>query len=308
MDKNEAARELAEMLAQAEHDKGYTIEEVKAHLRDLFLPENQIYLTGDTHGDVKRIVEFCSEREMEPENTFIILGDVGANYYGTKRDWKVKKKLAKLPVTFFCIHGNHEMRPSPELGYELSEYHGGKVWVEPAFPNILFAIDGEVYDFFGHSCIVIGGAYSVDKYYRLMRGFSWFADEQPSQEIKDKVERVLAERDWKIDVVLSHTVPLKYEPTEVFLPMIDQSTVDKSTEIWLGEIEEKLSYERWYCGHYHTEKEIDKVRIMFTDYAMLPHEISLDAEKDMIRRMERQAAIVQALGLLDDAQDAQDGR
>ena len=29
---------------------------------------------------------------------------------------------------------------------------------------------GEVYDFNGNSCIVIGGAYSVDKYYRLARG------------------------------------------------------------------------------------------------------------------------------------------
>ena len=93
------------------------------------------------------------------------------------------------------------------------------------YPNILFAIDGEVYDFNGNSCIVIGGAYSVDKYYRLARGWSWFPDEQPSEEIKAKVERVLAERNWKIDIVLSHTGPLKYEPTEVFLPMIDQSIV-----------------------------------------------------------------------------------
>lgn len=69
------------------------------------------------------------------------------------------------------------------------------------------------------------------------------------------------ERNWKIDIVLSHTGPLKYEPTEVFLPMIDQSTVDKSTEVWLEQIEAKLDYERWYFAHYHTEKEVGKVRI-----------------------------------------------
>ena len=68
---------------------------------------------------------------------------------------------------------------------------------------------------------------------------------------------------WKVDVVLPHTVPLKYEPTEVFLPGIDQSRVDKSTEKWLGKIEERLEYGKWYCGHYHTEKEIDRVRMMF---------------------------------------------
>lgn len=162
---------------------------------------------------------------------------------------------------------------------------------------------GEIYDFFGHSCIVIGGAYSVDKYYRLARGYNWFEDEQPSDEIKEKVERVLSERDWKIDVVLSHTCPLRYEPAEVFLSMIDQSSVDKSTEQWLDTIESRLHYERWYCGHYHTDKEIDKIRFMFQDYALLPHQISLSAEKEMIRRMQRQAEIVEALGLMDEAQE-----
>lgn len=40
----------------------------------------------------------------------------------------------------------------------------------------------------------------------------------------------------------------------------------QSTEIWLGEIEERLDYEKWYCGHYHTEKKIARVEIMFENY------------------------------------------
>ena len=58
----------------------------------------------------------------------------------------------------------------------------------------------------------------------------------------------------------------KYAPVEVFLPGIDQSTVDKSTEEWLATIESKLHYERWYCGHYHTRKQIDKMQFMFEDF------------------------------------------
>lgn len=170
----------------------------------------------------------------------------------------------------FCIHGNHEQRPSPALGYEMSEYHGGQVWVQPEYPNILFAIDGEVYDFCGHSCLVIGGAYSVDKQYRLARGFGWWPDEQPSQEVKDKVERVIDKHGWVVDVILSHTCPFKYEPREVFLPGIDQSEVDDSTEKWLGGIECRTYYTRWYCGHFHTDKKIDKLRFMFRDFEMLP--------------------------------------
>lgn len=41
---------------------------------------------------------------------------------------------------------------------------------------------------------------------------------------------------------MSRTTPLKYEPVEVFLPGVDQSQVDKSTEEWLDRMEEKLSY------------------------------------------------------------------
>lgn len=299
MDRQEAERELLAMLEEGKKGPFYSEEEVLARIKELLHPRNHVYLTGDTHGRFDRILSFCRQRKVEPENTFIILGDVGLNYYGDFRDRKSKALLADISITFFCIHGNHEMRPSEALGYEQSEYHGGKVWVQPAYPNILFAVDGQIYDFNGNSCIVIGGAYSVDKHYRLANGGNWFPDEQPSGEIKANVERTLAARNWKIDIVLSHTAPLKYEPTEVFLPLIDQSSVDKSTEEWLGEIENKLDYERWYCGHYHTEKEVDKIRFMFNDYTMIPREPSIAKGKERIWRMERQAEIIQTLGLLD---------
>ena len=146
------------------------------------------------------------------------------------------------------------------------EYHGGKVFYEKAFPNILFAVDGEVYDFDGHRCIVIGGAYSIDKHYRLAHGLHWWPDEQPDGEIKTAVEKRLSALNWSVDVVLSHTCPRKYEPTEVFLSGFDQSAVDKNTEDWLDSIENRLDYKKWYCGHYHTHKQIGKMQFMFEDF------------------------------------------
>ena len=83
------------------------------------------------------------------------------------------------------------------------------------------------------------------------------------------MENTLDHLNWQIDIVLSHTTPLKYEPVEVFLPGVDQSKVDKSTEKWLDGIEERLKYRKWYCGHYHTEKKIDRLQIMFNDFAVL---------------------------------------
>lgn len=228
-----------------------------------------VYLTGDTHGDFRRIKQFCFKVEPSLDDTLIILGDAGFNYYGNYRDRNAKIFASKLPIMLFCIHGNHEMRPTSVPTYKEKLYRGGTVWYEEEYPNILFAKDGEIYDFDGRKCIVIGGAYSVDKFYRLTMGWHWFLDEQPSPEIKRRVEEQLASVSYKVDAVLSHTCPVKYEPVETFMPNIDQSKVDKSTESWLGEIESKLTYEKWYCGHYHIAKKIDKLQFMFEDYDTL---------------------------------------
>jgi 3-oxoacid CoA-transferase subunit A len=222
-----------------------------------------IYITGDTHARFERVELFCKENNTSKDDILIILGDAGLNYYCNKKDSKLKEYVSSLPITIFSIHGNHEERPFNIDSYKLVDFCGGKVWIEDEFPNLLFAKDGEVYDFNGVSTLVIGGAYSVDKFYRQMMGYMWFKDEQPSECIKKEVEEKLDSIGWKIDCILSHTTPVKYEPVEWFLSGINQSTVDKSTELWLDTIENKLDYKKWYCGHYHGEKKIDKVEFMF---------------------------------------------
>ena len=54
-----------------------------------------------------------------------------------------------------------------------------------------------------------GGGYSGEKNNRLLHGMAWWPDEQPSDEIKHQVEEKLEGMDWEVDVVLTHTAPLK---------------------------------------------------------------------------------------------------
>lgn len=234
-----------------------------------------IYITGDTHGRFERVERFCERLGTSREDILIILGDAGINFSGGWRDRMKKEFLESLPVTIFAIHGNHEQRPQTIGTYKEKMWCGGMVYYEEEYPDLLFAKDGEVFELDGKKAIVMGGAYSVDKMIRLMYGYGWWPDEQPSEEIKRDVERKLDELGWKVDVVLSHTTPLKYEPVEVFLKGIDQSKVDKSTEEWLDGIEDKLDYGKWYCGHYHTEKKIDRVEILFGNFEEFCGEISI---------------------------------
>ena len=225
---------------------------------------NRVYLHGDCHADFRWLKFFCETNETTSSDLMIILGDAGINYWNSIKDYDLKEKLLELPITLLCIHGNHEERPFNIFSYYETEMFGGTVYVEKDFPNILFAKDGENYKINNHRYLILGGAYSIDKYYRLTYGHRWYASEQPSQEIKDYVAKKLVQYNYKFDIVLSHTAPLKYEPVEMFLPGVDQSKVDKSTEEWLDDIENIISYNQWYFGHYHGDSvRTSKVAMLY---------------------------------------------
>ena len=111
MTREEAEKELIAMLEEAEDGPTYSMEEVDAYMRELLHPKNQIYLTGDTHGRFERIISFCERQQVQPESSFIILGDVGLNYYGDRRDRRAKmrwhrfqSRSSAFTATMKCAH------------------------------------------------------------------------------------------------------------------------------------------------------------------------------------------------------------
>ena len=225
----------------------------------------KFYITGDTHGNFNRIDYFCQRFETSKEDILCILGDAGINYYLNKKDYMLKQVLQDMPITFFCIHGNHEERPFNISTYITKEWNGGTVYYEEEFPNILFAKDGEIYNINGKSILVIGGAYSVDKEYRHLKGWSWFKDEQPNKEIVKYIEKQITKQ-RHFDIVLTHTCPIKTEPRHMFLPFIDQSKVDKTTELLLQRIADWITFDNWYFGHFHGHWDNGKYHMLFEDY------------------------------------------
>lgn len=254
--------------------------------------EQKIFALGDLHGKWKIIRNFYEKHRNNEnfnysnreDNVIILLGDAGLNYFFNYRDIEAKTKLSSYPFTYFIIRGNHEERPSvcaekyPDK-WHTEEFWGNIVYVENDYPHIKYALDEialyHIPYITGYCCkgtekneyndkgtpywnfykvLIIPGAYSVDKYYRLANGWSWFEGEQLTQEEMIKGKELINRLD-KVDLILSHTCPIIYEPTDLFLSCVDQSMVDKSMERYLGEIEFNLDYRAWMWGHYHTFRD-----------------------------------------------------
>lgn len=242
----------------------------------------KFFITGDKHRHFDRVKDFCRKMNTRRKDVLIILGDAGFNFYDDKRDDELKKEVSQLNITLFCLHGNKENRPQNVATYGIRSFCGGKVYYEPKYPNIYFAIDGEIYNFEGKKYMVVGGAHSVDKMRCLEEGMPYWFDEMPDDTIKEKVELGLQSQNNKIFGMMTHTCPIDYLPTEMFISTrqnasikrksrkaksqkIFKPDIDRSTEIWLGEIEKKLDYKVWFCGHYHIDKQIDKIQMMCHD-------------------------------------------
>ena len=220
-------------------------------------------ITGDTHGDVMgrlaQIDQDKYQRNQEPTTGLIILGDAGINFYLNKTDRKNKKAINESGYAVYCVRGNHEERPEniPGMISRWDEEVQGLIYVEPEFPNIRYLMDGAIYTFGNRSALVIGGAYSVDKYYRLeqMKGRSWtgwFKDEQLTPEEMDTI--AVEVEGTAVDMVLTHTCPASWQPFDLFLTVVDQSTVDKAMEDWLENLKSTFDWSIWLFGHFHDNR------------------------------------------------------
>lgn len=244
----------------------------------------RVFVTGDTHykEEYQKVERLCEIAETDKDDFLIILGDHGCNYYGEKKDRRMKKYLESLPISFVLVKGNHDQRPSRKLCdecYVVDPCISGKFLIDKEFPSILYPQMFGSYSVLEKPAFIMGGAYSVDKYYRLdmyeqgYHQYRWFPDEQLSPEEMEQCRREITDKmpfnGW--EYIFTHTCPLKYEPYDKFLTGIDQTKVDKSMENFFGEIESSIKYAQWFCGHYHVDRaSVDrKLHLMYNDVILL---------------------------------------
>lgn len=235
-------------------------------------------LVSDCHGVIAvkhRLENIFLNTDYKPEETaVIILGDASVNFWLTNRERKEKKKLGKFGTYIYCVRGNHEERPE-YLGFQLQydENVGGEVYVDNETPFIRYFQDGGEYCIDGYDVLTIGGAYSVDKEYRLAAAggeefTGWFPGEQLNEKEREDILNKI--KDKYYDFIFTHTAPLAWEPRDLFLNFIDQSKVDKTMEYWLQRVAISARWCIWCFGHYHADRaELPCVEQFYRSYRSL---------------------------------------
>ena len=217
---------------------------------------DRIFIRGDTHGNFDFLDDFCEKACTTTYDLLIILGDAGINYYppNHKRHMELTAKLRHMPITLFCIRGNHEDRPEDRPEYHCEDVGiGDPVYVSNWMPNVWFAKSVGEYVLDGMKCLVAGGAYSVDKWWRITNGNKWVANEQLTYEEKHKLLLIAEKETW--DHVFTHTCPIDWMPRDLFLPDVDQTKVDNTMEnLFQAMIECDTKFKHWWFGHYHDHR------------------------------------------------------
>lgn len=195
------------------------------------------YFKGDCHGTFDDFENLPKEENQ----SVIILGDSGVNYYGGSRDQLSKQNLlSRGDYNVYCLRGNHDINPmkiTPKTYVELDVDVAGPVLIDYDYPRIRYLIDGVSYKINGHTLLPIGGDSSEDKEYRIKKGWNWFQDEVLSEQIRQNIYEI--QKDNYFDIVITHTCPYKWEKDieYLFLKQVSQDKIDKTMEKYLDTIE-----------------------------------------------------------------------
>ena len=212
------------------------------------------YVTGDIHGNFENYL--FATRNLSPGDTVILLGDSGLNFYLNIEDMVLKNQINESGFITYCIRGNHDARPQniDSMNKIYKKDIQNYVYMENEFPNIFYLIDGLTYKFNEYTALILGGAYSIDKWYRVMRNWTWYEDEQLSPEEMTQIEKDCSGKNF--DFVLSHTCPLSWQPQDLFLSSVKQLEVDNRMETWMENFKDKINWKYWLFGHYHDDRVI----------------------------------------------------
>lgn len=235
-----------------------------------------IHITGDTHGNLGRVYNYCKRHPvpLTEEDCILVCGDFGMLWRGMPTE----DVFPNLPCPVLFVDGNHEnfdlLRVLPR-----KEMFGGQVGVvEIGGQEVAYhLLRGCIYEIQGKTFFTMGGGVSIDRTQRI-EGVSWWREEVPST-LEGQRALYHAKNVGEVDYVVTHAAPhaaLGLIRRELFsqasllyaaskMKEMEQSPVTRL----LTEIDKLLEYKEWFFGHYHFNGTDGKYTCLYKQWAII---------------------------------------
>lgn len=214
-----------------------------------------VYITGDTHGDIKRFSD-PRLRSLKKGDTLIICGDFGFIWDGTRAEERILRYLGRKPYNICFLDGTHENFDLLNE-YPVHMWNGGRV--HEISGNVRHLMRGQVYSIEGQRYFTMGGGESPDMEYRMEQN-RWSKDELPTKKELINAARLVEKTGGQIDIILTHEPPQKIKG---FLQLKENKEAVRVTGLntFFDELANFCDFKRWFFGSLHEDKFISGTHI-----------------------------------------------
>jgi predicted phosphodiesterase len=233
-------------------------------IKNIKIDNTPVYLIGDLHTNYKQFKEQFENDETLRDCIFIFLGDMDFRSVDTAYSQfkKLDKQLTDRNIESYVIRGNHD---NPSLWCSREKVLD--LWprftsFKPIDSNTRITINGNV-------GIIISGAVTINRA-DLKEGVNYWPEYDKIDLPPDFID--YGEGLKNIDFVIGHTGPVhsdifKEQQTGCERYLKDGFLVQDlyNEQKLLRGILRRYRPKRWYCGHYHFEKDTKFVWDNWTD-------------------------------------------
>lgn len=227
------------------------------------------YVTGDMHGYVDGRFDRAAMEGLgvEEGDLLVVLGDMGALFNTLPEEWArgemyltdsyLLTDLAQAwPGDVAFVDGNHENHPvlaslprERRWGGEVGVVTEGLYHLRRGGTYRLPAEDGEA------TAWCMGGAWSIDQAGRT-EGVDWWPEEVPDWGEIEAARESLAFLGWKVDYILTHECPTSMRAALTRDSPFGPVRHTDRLQGFLEEVDGRATFGRWYCGHYHVNRDV----------------------------------------------------
>lgn len=214
----------------------------------------RVLIVGDTHADDTFTANVLKAAKANDVTTVIQLGDFGLTWDRNQLEsitaWLKRDKENK----FYWLDGNHDQHDDIDAFMEGSSkdvpFNMRDVVIDgKVFPNHMYYLPrGSVFTVGKRTVLALGGAFSIDKEYRVL-GRSYWAQELISDA---DAERAIANAPLDVDVMVTHDMPCVVNIEREMQSLgykID--TISKGNRLRLSQVVDAVRPQSLYHGHMH---------------------------------------------------------